>query len=182
MPLTHPLLGTWPTAQACALTRNETGNFLIHRPGLKSTESQQPGQLTFFVMCTNVHTHTSFLFCRGIWEQQTSWHFSMHLLHNHNTITILMGTDNNSIISSLHFPNYPKNVLYSFTASSSHPNPRINRSSFLAFSRYVSFIQKSSIIFVCFLGHWRGSASCLVEGLLFWMRLIVSSWHHLTFP
>ena len=26
LPLAHPQLGTWPTAQACALTGNQTGN------------------------------------------------------------------------------------------------------------------------------------------------------------
>ena len=30
----HPLLGTWPTTWACALTGNRTGNPLGHRPTL----------------------------------------------------------------------------------------------------------------------------------------------------
>ena len=34
LPLTSPLLGTWPATQACALTRNQTGNPLVHRPTL----------------------------------------------------------------------------------------------------------------------------------------------------
>ena len=29
--LTFPLLGTWPTTQACALTGNQTGDPLVHR-------------------------------------------------------------------------------------------------------------------------------------------------------
>ena len=32
LPLIHPLLRTWPTTQACALTRNRTGNPLVLRP------------------------------------------------------------------------------------------------------------------------------------------------------
>ena len=34
LPLTHPLLGTWPTTQACALIGNRTGNPLVLRPAL----------------------------------------------------------------------------------------------------------------------------------------------------
>ena len=29
LPLARPLLGTWPTTQACALTRNQTGDLLV---------------------------------------------------------------------------------------------------------------------------------------------------------
>ena len=34
LPLKHPLLGTWPTTQVCALTRNQTGEHLVCRPAL----------------------------------------------------------------------------------------------------------------------------------------------------
>ena len=34
LPLKRPLLGTWPATQACALTRNRTGDLLVHRPAL----------------------------------------------------------------------------------------------------------------------------------------------------
>ena len=34
LPLECPLLGTWPTTQACALTGNRTGDPLVHRPML----------------------------------------------------------------------------------------------------------------------------------------------------
>ena len=33
-PLACPQLGTWPTSQAFALTGNQTGNPLFHRPAL----------------------------------------------------------------------------------------------------------------------------------------------------
>ena len=32
LPLTCPLLGTWPATQACALTGNPTSDPLVHRP------------------------------------------------------------------------------------------------------------------------------------------------------
>ena len=34
LPLTHTQLRTWPTTQACALTGNQTGDPLVHRPAL----------------------------------------------------------------------------------------------------------------------------------------------------
>ena len=34
LPLMHPLLGTWPTTQACALAGNWTADPSIHRPSL----------------------------------------------------------------------------------------------------------------------------------------------------
>ena len=39
LPLVHPIQGTWPETQACALTRNRTGT--------QSTEPHQAGGLTF---------------------------------------------------------------------------------------------------------------------------------------
>ena len=32
LPVAHPLLGTWPATQACALTRNQTSDPLVRRP------------------------------------------------------------------------------------------------------------------------------------------------------
>ena len=34
LPLAHPLLGTWPATQTCALTGNQTGNLSVQRPVL----------------------------------------------------------------------------------------------------------------------------------------------------
>ena len=34
LPLAHPLLGTWLTTQACALTGNQTSDPLVCRPAL----------------------------------------------------------------------------------------------------------------------------------------------------
>ena len=34
LPLTHPLLGTWPAMQARAQTGNRTSDPLVHRPAL----------------------------------------------------------------------------------------------------------------------------------------------------
>ena len=50
LPLTHPLLGTWPTTQACALTRNQTSNPLVHRPALNPlSHTSQDGKFDFLV-------------------------------------------------------------------------------------------------------------------------------------
>ena len=47
VPLTHPLLGTWSSTQACALTGNWTADPLVHRPELSllSYISQGEGSL-----------------------------------------------------------------------------------------------------------------------------------------
>ena len=34
LPLSRPLLGTWPATQVCALTGNQTSDPLVHRPVL----------------------------------------------------------------------------------------------------------------------------------------------------
>ena len=34
LPLTHPLLGTWPATQACVLTGNRTCDHLVYKPVL----------------------------------------------------------------------------------------------------------------------------------------------------
>ena len=43
LPLTHPLLGTWPATQACALTGNPTGTPLVRRPVLKPLSHTSEG-------------------------------------------------------------------------------------------------------------------------------------------
>ena len=51
LPLAHPLLGTWPTTQACALTGNQTGDPLVLRPTLNplSHTSQGKNNYVLFV-------------------------------------------------------------------------------------------------------------------------------------
>ena len=44
LPLTCPLLGTWPTTQACALTRNRTDDPLVHRLALNPLSHTSWGQ------------------------------------------------------------------------------------------------------------------------------------------
>ena len=44
LPLTHPLLGTWPAAQPCALTGNRTSNPLALRPALNSLSHTSQGK------------------------------------------------------------------------------------------------------------------------------------------
>ena len=52
LPLTRPLLGTWPTTEACALTGNLIFNPLVHSPVLNplSCTSQEPFFEVFFLL------------------------------------------------------------------------------------------------------------------------------------
>ena len=43
LPLVHPLLGTWPTTQACGLTGNRTSGPLIRRPALNPLSHTSQG-------------------------------------------------------------------------------------------------------------------------------------------
>ena len=45
LPLTCPLLGTWPATQACALTGNQTSDSLVHRPMLRPLSYTSQGLL-----------------------------------------------------------------------------------------------------------------------------------------
>ena len=47
LPLMHPLLGTWPTTQACALTGNQTSNPLARRPALNLLSHTSQGNVCF---------------------------------------------------------------------------------------------------------------------------------------
>ena len=47
-PLARPLLRTWPTTQACALTGNLTSNSLVHRPMLNTLSHTSQGPVLFF--------------------------------------------------------------------------------------------------------------------------------------
>ena len=44
LPLTYPLLGTWPATQACALTGHQTGDPLIHGPALNPLSHTSQGR------------------------------------------------------------------------------------------------------------------------------------------
>ena len=48
LPLTCPLLGTWPTTQAGALIGNRTGDPLVHRPALNPLSYTSQGWTEVF--------------------------------------------------------------------------------------------------------------------------------------
>ena len=51
LPLAHPLLGTWPATQACALTGNRTSDPLVHRSALNPlSHTSQSSEDIFFKM------------------------------------------------------------------------------------------------------------------------------------
>ena len=43
LPLSHPLLGTWPTTQMCALTGNQTSDSLVRKPALNPLSHTSQG-------------------------------------------------------------------------------------------------------------------------------------------
>ena len=43
LPLMHPLLGTWPAAQACALNGNRSSDRLVRRPALSPLSHTSQG-------------------------------------------------------------------------------------------------------------------------------------------
>ena len=43
LPLSCPHLGTWPAAQACALTKNHTGDLAVHRVILNPLSNTSQG-------------------------------------------------------------------------------------------------------------------------------------------
>ena len=49
LPLMHPLLGTWPATQACALTGNQTSDPLVHKPALNPLNHTSQGIMLKFI-------------------------------------------------------------------------------------------------------------------------------------
>ena len=49
LPLAHPLLGTWPTTQACALTGNQTSGLLVLKAALNPLSHNSQG-INYFSM------------------------------------------------------------------------------------------------------------------------------------
>ena len=48
LPLVHPLLGTWPTTQARALTGNQISDPLVHKPVLNPLSHTSQGYIHFY--------------------------------------------------------------------------------------------------------------------------------------
>ena len=55
LPLVHPLLGTWPATQAFALTGNQTGDLLVHRPALSPLSHTSQGWIIFVFIQAQGH-------------------------------------------------------------------------------------------------------------------------------
>ena len=54
LPLEHPLLGTWPATQACALTGNGTGDPLVCRPVLNPLRHNSQGPFLLILYPTSL--------------------------------------------------------------------------------------------------------------------------------
>ena len=57
--LEHPLLGTWPTTQACALTRNPTNNPLVCRLALSPLSDTSQGWASFILFAKSGNSTTN---------------------------------------------------------------------------------------------------------------------------
>ena len=55
LPFMCPLLGTWPTTQASALTRNQTCNLPVHRLALNPLNHTSQAVLTYFLKLYSNH-------------------------------------------------------------------------------------------------------------------------------
>ena len=53
----HPLLGTWPTTQACVLTGNQTGSLLLHSRVLNPLSHSNQGHLGSFITTRVIFSH-----------------------------------------------------------------------------------------------------------------------------
>ena len=62
-----PLLGAWHTTQACALTRNRTGDPWVYRPALNPlSHTSQPSFLVFISFCGGVLLKNFLNLCRSL--------------------------------------------------------------------------------------------------------------------
>ena len=59
LPLTCPILQTWPTAQACTMTGNQTHDPLVHSPVLNPLSHTSQGKFSFFLVFTYKQYHTA---------------------------------------------------------------------------------------------------------------------------
>ena len=71
LPLTRPLLGTWPTTQACALTGNWTGNSLIRGPVLNQWAT--PARAQFYYLISHIYFFIAFFFGFFLFFSSTFW-------------------------------------------------------------------------------------------------------------
>ena len=62
LPLTCPHPGTWPTAQACALTRNQTSDLSVHRPALSPLSHINQGHFWISMLCI-FHIILALIYC-----------------------------------------------------------------------------------------------------------------------
>ena len=68
LPLTQPQPGTWPATQACALTGNQTGDPLVHRPVLNPLSHTIQG-MSFKLLARN---YITIFFCH---QRRVFFHF-----------------------------------------------------------------------------------------------------------
>ena len=70
LPLPHPQPGTWPTTQACVLTRNQTSDILVPKPALNSLSHTSQGCAASWLSCNTIE-----LFCSCVVLQLSCLHW-----------------------------------------------------------------------------------------------------------
>ena len=86
LPLVYPLVGTWPTTQACALTGNRTSDPLDCRPACTPLSHTSQGSLLFFNHDMNEYNHCNIFTCFSYLScfiknslSTESWHYFFFL-------------------------------------------------------------------------------------------------------
>ena len=68
LPVARPLLGIWPATQACALSGNQTGDLLVHRPVLNpQNHTSQGNNLNKYHIFVNLQALKWLSFILGHW-------------------------------------------------------------------------------------------------------------------
>ena len=106
LPLARPLLGTWPTTQAYALTGNRTSDLSVRRPALNplSHSSQgSPHVLVYAFLCVSLHICLSRCLCLGVSHVSVFLWFCIYV----STFLALSG----SLFASLQLPLHESSCL-----------------------------------------------------------------------
>ena len=93
LPPTCLLLGTWPATQACALTGNQTGDPLVHKPALNPLSYTSQGPSFLFLHLLDSHIYTILLAPMDIWvcyswEQSTGFFCNLKTLIYYHPVII----------------------------------------------------------------------------------------------
>ena len=75
LPLTRPLLGTWPATQACALTGNWTSNPLVPMSQLNTLSHTSQGWIAIFLSQATLHQDCFSSLCKKVIQEWVRSYF-----------------------------------------------------------------------------------------------------------